>query len=135
MRYVLFVCAFCLFACTAFAAEPELYKLSVEKGAIKAGKGVVTIKVHKVEGRKINLEFPSKLLLKPSETVIPAKSEIKGADFATKTESDLAVAVPFELKGPGVLEYTLKFGTCEVENGQVKNCSQHAHSDKIELKP
>ena len=103
--------------------------------SVKAGKGTFTIKVHKVEGRKINLEFPTKLLLKPDANLTFAKTEIKGADFATKTESDLAVTVPFEIKAGGVVEYTLKFGTCEVEKGEVKNCAQHQHTDKIELKP
>lgn len=135
MRKLLFVCLLCLFSFAALAAEPELYKLSVEKGPVKSGKGTFTIKVHKVEGRKINTEFPTKLLLKPGAGITLTKTEIKGAEFATKTESDLVVTVPYEITAAGLVEYTLKFGTCEVEKGEVKNCAQHQHADKIELKP
>ena len=107
-----------LAAVGAAAADDERFTLSVEPGAVKAGKeATVQVSVTAKTPWHLNLEFPTALKLNTANGVTYTKDSLKKGDAATLTEAALAFDVKLVAATPGAKELTgtLKFAICKAE--------------------
>ncbi len=122
---------------TASVRNNPNYQLHIDMPSPQKNKGKVAISVKPKTGRKINLEFPVKLVVKVQPGILLPKTTLRKADAKKAVENGLEFELPYEFstdfKGTPTIDVTFRFGTCEVKDGKVAMCFMHNEDFKLRL--
>lgn len=88
----------------------ETYSVTISAPTVSSGsEGSIKVTLLPRAGRKINLEFPTKLTVVPPAGVTVAKSKLKKGDADTFGEKKAIFTVKFKAAGAGDKNFTGKF--------------------------